>query len=175
MLDKLIDWIIQIWEQLIPFIIIMDYQEGVRFRLGKFRETLKAGFFWKIPFADTVIIANVAWEMLPLQPQSLTTKDGKSIVVTGLVKFKICDIKKHTINVAHSEAAIGDVTMGIISDEIMDRNWVEVKAGKRDNRILIKAKNEALEWGIEIQSVTLIDMAEITSIRLVGNKNNNNV
>ena len=55
MLDRLIDVVLQFGSDVLPGIIIRDYEEAVLLRFGKFKKLLKPGFHVKIPFADEVI------------------------------------------------------------------------------------------------------------------------
>ena len=166
MIDKLIELLSQIWSYLIFFVIVSEYEEGVLLRFGKYKKYIKPGFRWKIPIVDNIIVNHTVWQTISLHPQSLTTKDNKGIVVKGIIKFRIADVKVFSLEVWGSADAISDMTMGIIRDEVMEHSWEEIKEGKLDKVIARKGKAEAKRWGIEIDTVTLIDMAEIVSIRL---------
>ena len=166
MIDRLIDLIVQIWSHIVFFIIVPEYEEGVMLRFGKFNKILKPGFHWKNPVIDTAITQHSVWKTINLHPQSLTTEDNKGIVVKGIIKFKISDIKTFTLDVWDAPDAISDMTMGIIRDEVMEHTWLEIREGKLDKVVSKKAKSEAKRWGLEIDTVTLIDMAEIVSVRL---------
>ena len=171
MIDKLLELLTSIWTYLIPFAVVMESNEGILLRLGRFKKVLKPGFYWKIPFADHIMTHHIVWQTMNLHPQSLTTKDGKGIVLKGIIKFRVFDIKKFLLEVWDSTDAIGDMCMGIIRDEAMNHKWLEIissenKDSKFDKVISKEAKKEAKRWGIEIDTITMIDMAEITSIRL---------
>lgn len=172
MIDKLLDILLNVYEIIIPFLIIKDYQEGVYLRYGKYKRVLKSGFHWKIPFIDEILIHHTVWQTINLQPQSLTTMDDEGIVVKGIIKFRISDIKVFSLEVWDSPDAISDMTMGIIRDEVMDHTWQQIKDGKLDKVVSRKAKAEAKRWGIEIDTVTMIDMAIITSVRLFNESKN---
>jgi len=166
MFDKLLDFLLSFWNHIIPFYVIPESEEAVVLRLGKFRQSAKPGFYWKIPFADVPMTHHVVWQTINLQPQSLTTKDDKSIVVKAIIKFRVSDIKVFLLEVWDSPDAISDMTMGIIRDEVMEHTWQQIRDGKLDKVISRKVKAEAKRWGIEVDTVTLIDMAIMRSIRL---------
>ena len=47
MFDKLIDFIIDFIDQIIPVKVLKEYQQGVLFRFGKFKKILKVGIHLK--------------------------------------------------------------------------------------------------------------------------------
>ena len=177
MIDRLLDFILSIWSQLIPFFIVTESNEGVLLRLGKFKKIVVPGFYWKIPFADYVMTHHVVWQTMNLHPQSLTTLDNKGVVLKGIIKFRISDIQTFLLEVWDSTDAIADMCMGIIRDEVQNHNWKDIlgeadKDSKFDKVISRKAKAEAKRWGIEIDTITMIDVCEITSIRLFNETKN---
>lgn len=171
MLDKLIDLIIQFLEDILPFVIIPEYKKGVVLRFGKYKKTMDGGIHFKIPFFDNIIQDFICTTTLGLHPQSVTTRDGKSIVVRGIIKYKIFDIHNYTILVYDSKDAMSDTTMGIIKETINERDWEDVQKGKIDNLISKRVIKAMEEYGIEVEKLTLTDMAEMKSIRLFTNAN----
>jgi len=172
MFDKVIEFLLSMWNHIIPFYVIEEANEAVVLRLGKFKCTSKPGFYWKIPFADVVKEHHVVWQTINLHPQSLTTKDDSGIVVKAIIKFKVGDIKVFILEVWDSPDAISDMTMGIIRDEVMEHTWQQIRDGKLDKVISRKVKAEAKRWGIEVDTVTLIDMAIMPSFRLFNETKN---
>jgi len=171
MFDKLIDLIIDWIADIMPFIIIHEYQEAVVLRFGKYHKVIEKGFHFKIPFFDTIMEQQIAITTLGLHPQSVTTKDGKSIVVRGIVKYKIIDVHVYLIIVNDAQDAMADTTMGIIKETINEKDWEEIQKGKIDSQISRRVIKAMEEYGIEVEKVTLTDMAEMKSIRLFTNSN----
>ena len=166
MFDKLIDLIIQFADHLKPFWIMKEFNAGVRLRGGKFKEILIAGFHWKIPFWDEVFEHSIAWAAISLPVQSVTTKDGKSIVIKCVIKYRVVDIEHFMIEVYDATDAISDMTCGIIRRHVEARTWDECMSQDVDKKITTDAKREAKRWGLEIETVTITDMGIIKSIRL---------
>lgn len=153
MLDRLIDIIVQIWDVLVPFITIHDYERGVVLRNGKFRKVLEPGLYGKIPYFDTVLTHHVAITTIGLQPQSVITKDGKNIVVRAIVKYKIVDVHNYLVLVNDAKDAMADTTMGIIKETINERDWEEVQKGKIDSLITRRVIAATKEYGIEVEKL----------------------
>lgn len=166
MLDKLIDFIITFIKDLLPFFIIRQWEQGVILRWGKFRKVVNPGLIWKIPFADSLYETIIITRTVSVPTQSLTTKDGKQIVVKSVVKFNIDDVKAFTLEVSDSKDAILDTAQAIIKEQVIERTWDECRDAKMDGRIAGKLQIAVKKWGISIEKVTLSSIGLIRSIRL---------
>jgi regulator of protease activity HflC (stomatin/prohibitin superfamily) len=166
MFDRLISLITDLWEQIVPWYIIHQYDGGVRLRFGKFHKVLEPGLTYKIPFIDEIISHHVVWTTMDLPPQSLTTTDERNIVVTAVVKYRVADIKTFLLEVYDATDAISDMSQAVVKRAIMTKSWEECKSEKLDNELAIKARVEAKKWGIEIVTITLTNVSCIKSIRL---------
>jgi len=168
MFDKLIEILSQWWHQIIPFIIIRDYEEAVLLRFGRFHSVLKPGIHIKLPFFDEVIDQHVVVTTLSLDAQSLYTKDKQNIVVKGLIKYKIADVKTFLLEVYDAQDALSDMSQSIIKNVIMSMTLEECTDTELDNTLSKKVRVEARKWGVEVQQVTLTDLAPIRSFRLIN-------
>jgi regulator of protease activity HflC (stomatin/prohibitin superfamily) len=175
MLDRLIDVVLQFGSDVLPGIIIRDYEEAVLLRFGKFKKLLKPGFHVKIPFADEVIEQHVVVTTLSLAAQSLYTSDRQNIVVKGVIKYKISDVKTFLLEVFDAQDAIADMSQSIIKNVIMSMSLEECTDMELDNTLTKKVRVEARKWGVEIQQVTLTDLAPIKSFRLINDTITNNL
>jgi len=168
MFDKLIDLLSNWIEQILPLFIIPDYEMGVVLRFGKYKKIVGPGIYFKIPFFDQVLSQHVVVTTLSLPPQSLYTKDKQNIVVKGVVKYRISEVKTFLLEVYDAQDAISDMTQSIIKNIIMDKTLDECIDPEIDNTLTKKARVEAKKWGVEIQQVTLTDLAPIRSFRLIN-------
>lgn len=168
MFDKLIDLLSNWIEQILPLFIIRDYEMGVLLRFGKYSRTVGPGIYPKIPFFDEVINQHVVVTTLSLPPQSLYTKDKQNIVVKGVVKYRISDVKTFLLEVYDAQDAISDMTQSILKNIVMDKTLDECIDPEIDSTLTKKARVESKKWGVEIQQVTLTDLAPIRSFRLIN-------
>ena len=168
MFDKLIEILTNWWLQLTPVIIIRDYEEAVLLRFGKFKSVLKPGMHIKIPLFDEVIDQHVVVTTLSLDAQSLYTLDKQNIVVKGLIKYKIADVKTFLLEVYDAQDALSDMPQSIIKNIIMSMTLEECTDQELDNTLTKKVRVEARKWGVEVQQVTLTDLAPIRSFRLIN-------
>lgn len=168
MFDKLIEIITHWWLQLTPVIIIRDYEEAVLLRYGKFKEVFKPGIHFKIPLLDEVIDQHVVVTTLSLDAQSLYTLDKQNIVVKGVIKYKISDVKTFLLEVYDAQDALSDMAQSIIKNIIMSMTLEECTDQELDNTLTKKVRVEARKWGVEVQQVTLTDLAPIRSFRFIN-------
>jgi regulator of protease activity HflC (stomatin/prohibitin superfamily) len=168
MFDKLIEILTHWWLQLTPVIIIRDYEEAVLLRFGKFSAVLKPGMHFKIPIFDEVIDQHVVVTTLSLDAQSLYTKDKQNIVVKGVIKYRIADVKIFLLEIWDAQDALSDMSSSIIKNVIMSMTLDECTDAELDNTLTKKVRVEARKWGVEVQQVTLTDLAPIRSYRLIN-------
>ena len=143
MFDKLIELLSEWWLQITPFVIIRDYEEAVLLRFGKFRAVLKPGFHFKLPIFDEVIDQHVVVTTLSLDAQSLYTKDKQNIVVKGLIKYRIADVKIFLLEIWDAQDAISDMSASIIKNVIMSMTLDECTDSELDNMLTKKVRVEA--------------------------------
>ena len=168
MFDKLIEIISHWWLQLVPFVIIREYEEAVLLRFGMFNRVMLAGIHFKIPLIDEVLDQHVVVTTLSLDAQSLYTKDKQNIVVKAVIKYKISDVKIFLLEVFDAQDALSDMSQSIIKNVIMSMSMDECTDSELDNTLTKKVRVEARKWGVEVQQVTLTDLAPIRSFRLIN-------
>jgi regulator of protease activity HflC (stomatin/prohibitin superfamily) len=108
------------------------------------------------------------WTTLTLPAQSLVTADGENIVVKSVIKYRIVDVKTFCLELFDSVDAISDISQGIIKFLIMKNNWEQCRGDEIDNEITKKIRASVKKYGVEIDQVTLTDIAKIRTIRLIN-------
>ena len=98
----------------------------------------------------------------------MVTKDKQNIVVKGLIKYKIADVKIFLLEVYDAQDALSDMSQSIIKNVIMSMTMDECTDSELDNTLTKKVRVEAKKWGVEVQQVTLTDLAPIRSYRLIN-------
>lgn len=169
MFDKLFEFLRLIWNELVPYYIVTEMESACVLRFGKYHKVAEPGVHCKIPFVDAVYSYHVKTTTSHLASQTLTTKDGKSVVIKAIVRYNIEDVKLFTLSVWDAHEAIGDTVQGIISEIVMKSSWDEVLEGIED-RIFNKSLEILKSWGILIEKITLSDLGLIKTIKLLNNQ-----
>ena len=165
-MEKILEFLLSIISDVLPFYTIKQYEMGVVLRGGKFLKVTNPGFHFKLPFFDDVLKSVVVVTTLTIPVQSITTKDNKDVVIKSVVKYTIDDIKSFILNVYDAIDAISDTTQAIIKEQITTKNWSQCTNSNIDNEITKKLRIEVKKWGINVEKVTLTDIGLISSIRL---------
>ena len=166
MFDKLITLLQEFWQQLSPFYIIDMWEKGLHLRFGKFHTISDAGIHLKIPFFDSVWKQTVVTQSIQLHPQSITSLDYKNIVVRAIVRYDIKDAFLFLTQLAHPHDVIVDTSGSMIREIIEERNWEDLV--DVENELTEKIGAKLNQWGINVERITLTDLAEIDSIRLIN-------
>ena len=176
--SKLVEFLLSFFEKLIPCWIIDEYERGVCLWLGRpvtnwiwekntteIKE-LKPGFYFKVPFLHKFLYECVVTTTLHLPSQSLTTKDGKCIIVKSIVKYNINDIRPFMLKLTDRVSALSDISQGKIKEQTEKRTWAECNDGTLDNEILKKIRLEVKKWGIDVEAFTMTSQTEATSYKI---------
>jgi len=168
MFDKLIELLSVWWNFITPVVIIPTYEEAVLLRFGHFKKVLHPGLHVKLPIFDEVLAQHVVVTTLSLAAQSLYTRDKQNIVVKGVIKYRIADVKTFLLEVYDAQDALSDMTQSIIKNIIISTTIDDCIDPEIDNVLTKKVRVEAKKWGVEIQQVTLTDIAPIRSFRIIN-------
>jgi len=165
LLAKLIDLIAEFILDILPFKIVKQYEHGVVLRVGRYHKNIEAGWHWKIPFFDDVMLCKNTITTLETGTQSLTTADDKNVTLSAIVKYKISNPKKFLLEVTDATDAISDITQGKIKQLLANKSWLEAKELKEEE-IKDLAGKECTEWGIKIIYVTITSLTQARVYKL---------
>lgn len=166
MFDKLLEFILQFLEDILPFKVINQWEKGVFLRFGKYVKSVGPGLIVKIPFADKVWHSPVITQTIHLQPQTLTTLDEKGVVLKAIVRYHVDDIKEFSLNVMHASDVLVDTTQGVIRDTVESYNWEDLYNISEflENQVQDIVDN----WGIKIEKITLTDLGIVKTYRIMS-------
>lgn len=167
MLDRLIDLILSSVRLLRFFTVIDEFEEAVVLRFGKFHRKLGPGFHWLIPLnIETMLVDNVVARTTNLPAQSLTTSDGHTVVVSGVVTSRITDIQKAMLEVEGVDDALKDSCIGEIARQISRSTWDELRNPEFSDQLTKSCRRQGFKYGIEILRVQLSDVTKARSLRV---------
>jgi len=165
MFDKLIALLQQFWDNLIFVYIIDMWEEGIVLRAGKFHKVVKSGIYLKIPFIDSVWKHSVITQSIDIPPQSVTTADNYNVVVKGIIRFTISDIKLFLTTITQPTDVLIDTTGGMIRNIIEETRWQDLV--DIDKKLTFQVGKFVKRWGIKVEKVTLTDLQIASSVRII--------
>ena len=168
MLDKLVDLIVRFGMDMLPFVIVEQWNGSVQLRFGKFIKVLYPGIHFKIPFFDSVIETPVITQSVNLPSQTLTTLDDESIVLKSIIRYKVNNIQTYLLSVMHANDVLIDTTQGIIRDVVERTTWNDLV--DVNETITNEVKEYVVRWGIEVEAVTITDLGIVKSFRIFGDE-----
>lgn len=74
---------------LVWWIVVAEWEQGVRVRLGKTSTSLGPGIHLRIPFLDRVYVQSVRLRTIEDSGTTATTKDGKTVTISFALSFSI--------------------------------------------------------------------------------------
>lgn len=167
MIDKLIDFLIDVLDLFRFWVVVDAYERHVILRFGVHNRTLAPGIHWFAPFGiERSLRDNVVARVINLGAQSLTTKDGENVAVSGVVTAEIRDIEKAMLAVEDVDHALADSCVGTIGQLVAAATWAELQ-GEGFSETLTKAcRKQAWRYGIEITRVQLSDLSKAHVLRI---------
>lgn len=112
----------------------------------------------------------VQTQVVDLRSQSVRSKDGHSLVVSGAIQYSIKDINKAVFNVQDVDKSLETLALGIILEFVKNRTVEEcqdIVALKKE--ILRGIKDAAQGWGLKIERVYITDLDKARNYRLLTN------
>jgi regulator of protease activity HflC (stomatin/prohibitin superfamily) len=140
--------------------IIFEYKRALKFRFGKYVNTLQPGLRWVIPFVETIQKVDIRVITIKIISQEVMTEDNVPCSIDGVVFFQITDPEKAVLEVEEftfaitqlSQAALRDVCGKVELDTILSKRE---EMGKNIKTIV---EGETKRWGIEIIDVKIKDI-----------------
>jgi len=168
MFDKLVEFITRFSYQLTPWVIIEEWNGAVHLRFGKWIQTLRPGFHFKLPFFDSIIECPVITQSINLPSQTLTTLDEQSIVLKSIIRYRVSNVRTYLLKVMHAADVLIDTTQGIIRDVVETTTWDDLV--DVNYQITNEVKEFVVKWGIEVEAVTVTDLGIVKSFRIFGDE-----
>ncbi len=140
--------------------VIFEYKRALKFRFGKYVNTLQPGLRWIIPFVETIQKVDIRVITIKIISQEVMTEDNVPCSIDGVVFFQITDPEKAVLEVEEfsfaitqlSQAALRDVCGKVELDTILSKRE---EMGKNIKTIV---EGETKRWGIEIIDVKIKDI-----------------
>lgn len=167
MLDRLIDLFLALYQSFIPWIILDEYERGVVLRLGRKHRVIGPGFHWRWPFGiERYLYDSVVTNTACLAPQSLTTSDGVSIVVSAVITSHVTDVEKLLLECEDKDQALIDSAFGVIANLVSTHKWEEIHTERFAGKMTLHIKRKGARFGLAVESVQFRDVSKCRSIRL---------
>jgi len=137
--------------------VLMQYERGVVFQLGKFKTMKEPGLVFLVPILQKMEVVDMRIKTAEVPRQEAMTKDNISVLVNAVVYFKVVDPKAVIVNIQDYAYAIRQYTQAALRDVIgnqeMDFVLTEREAIATDIRAIVES--ETSEWGLDVESIKI--------------------
>jgi len=118
---------------------------------------------------DAIVVVS---QPLALNPQTLMTKDGKSVVVGGVALYHIENLHAYAVENFDADEAMGEVAGSAIRDAVVSKTLAELQESdgrKAINKTLMTLARAELErYGVAIEYFKLTDLSTCRVQNIVG-------
>ncbi|NYI42767.1 slipin family protein [Demequina lutea] len=140
--------------------IVLQYEDGVVFRLGRVIGEREPGFHMIIPFIDIMRKVSLRIVTMPIQSQGIITRDNVSVDVSAVAYFKVVDAVKSVVAIENVAAAINQIAQTtlrkVVGQHSLDDTLSETDKINLDIRAILDVTT--VDWGVE---VTLVELKDI--------------
>ena len=148
---------------------ITNWPRWFGFRSGVEVRGLGPGLWWYVPLFQSFQALKIKTQTEDLRAQSITTADGKSVVVSGAIQWKITDVKKALLDVYDLDRNLLNTALGVIAKFVNGRTFEACKDIESLEAEILKGTREAAAgWGAKITEVFITDLVEAKTYRLIG-------
>lgn len=164
---KLFEWLAEKFdEHLSPFVIIRDYEAGMRLRLGRRVGPLHTGVNWKWPFIDEIHTCLTKPDTFKVANATVTTADGKTAAFGAIVEYRIVNAERFLLDYNEALSNMHDFARGSVAQQLMDCSWEDCKKRTTWTKIKNRLKDECEPMGIEIIQIQFGDITQVRAITL---------
>ena len=137
--------------------VIMQYERGIIFQLGKFKGLRDPGLNFIVPILQKMQIVDMRIQTADIPRQEVMTRDNISILVNAVVYFKVVDPQAVIINIQDYMFAIRQYTQAALRDVIgnaeMDAVLTERESIADEIRKIVD--DETNDWGLDVESIKI--------------------
>lgn len=140
--------------------IIIEYDRGLLFILGRFRGVLSPGFNIIFPGVEQIIRVSLRVQVADAPQQEIITKDNIPLNINAVAYYKVKDPMAAVLNVENYKLATFQIAQTTIRSVVGQHEMDEILS-QRDkiNEILRRTIDKDTDaWGIEIELVELKDV-----------------
>ncbi|MDW7644651.1 MAG: slipin family protein [Desulfuromonadales bacterium] len=137
--------------------ILMEYERGVVFRLGRFSSVKGPGLRLIIPFVDRLVKISLRTVAMDVPPQDVITKDNVSVKVNAVLYFRVLSPEKALIEVENYLYATSQLAQTSLRS-VLGQSDLDDLLSHRDriNQDLQNILDRQTDpWGVKVSNVEI--------------------
>ena len=153
-------------EYIKPWAYINHYERGVLLTIGRWPIVLKPGIYPKLPLLQYCYTAHIKEETIESKPLTITTLDGETITISGVVTYEIFDVKKYLVENNDAYSNMKDTMRAEMSNHLEDINWENIKKKTTKNGVKRAIANKFLDYGVTVKDFNFSEKCKIQAYKL---------
>lgn len=179
-----IEWLNDVLRWLIgwlPSCELMEItHEGVKvstrlFRGGVKVSKLQPGLYWYHPRLTKVYSTAVVRQPVDLPCQSVDTSDGKPIMFSVSLVYRVSDVEKWLTKTEDPDKVIKEIGAAAATDCVATRTWSDLRkefaSGKVEEEVLSETKAALRKYGVSVEDARFTDCVKHQALRTEGQSN----
>jgi regulator of protease activity HflC (stomatin/prohibitin superfamily) len=140
--------------------IIMEYERGVMFTLGKYSKTLNPGLNIIIPVIQSMRKVDTRIKTVDIPKQEVMTRDNVPVSVNAVVYMRVISPEKAVLKIQNYVYAVSQYGQTALRDVIGNKelDFVLTERDKIADEIKMLVDKETDEWGIDITAIKIQDI-----------------
>ncbi|XP_051543010.1 stomatin [Myxocyprinus asiaticus] len=148
--------------------VVQEYERAVIFRLGRLRGGAKGpGLFWIIPCVDTFRKVDMRTVSFDIPPQEVLTKDSVTIMVDGVVYYRVFNPTVSITKVENANHATQMLAQTTLRNMLGTKSLADILKDREEMSEQMEAVLYAASknWGIRVERVELKDVKLPTTLQ----------
>ncbi len=140
--------------------VVFEYKRALKFRFGKYIETLEPGLRWIIPVIESAQFVDIRVITINILSQEVMTEDNVPCSIDGVLFFRVDDPERAVLEVEDYKFAITQLAQAALRD-VCGKVELDTILSKREeigDNIRKIVEEETAEWGILIIDVKIKDI-----------------
>lgn len=150
-------------------VLVRRTERAVKFIRGRTKE-IGPGLHWWWPITTEVEVQAVVRQVLGLGSQTLTTHDGQTVTVDGILVYTISDLHTFLVENFEAEDSLGEIGQAGIRKAVVNMDFPKIQAAMADvdNTLTREAQKLLKPFGVEVELMRLVSFAKAQVIILAG-------
>lgn len=140
--------------------IIIEYDRGLLFRLGRYDQILNPGFNLILPIVESIVRVSLRIQVADVPPQEIISRDNVPLNINAVAYYRVEYPETAILNVENYKLAtfqIAQTTIrAVIGKHEMDEILIERDKINAELKKIIDESTDA--WGIKVEQVELKDV-----------------
>lgn len=153
------------------FKILLEYERGVIFMLGRFYKVKGPGLIIVIPLIQQMVRVDLRTVVMDVPTQDVISRDNVSVKVNAVIYFRVIDAQKAIINVEDYLQATSQLAQTTLRSVLGQHELDEMLANRdvlnTDIQSILDSRTDG--WGIKVSNVEIkhVDLNE-TMVRAIA-------